>query len=609
MSEQRARGFWGRLGAILDATRRWTLNIIFLLVIGSLCFTVYSLFRVNVPEGGVLVLAPEGTVVDQYTAVDTVSHLSGNLPAETLLGDLIEAVDLARQDPTIEILLLKLDRLNHIGLSNTLELADTIAAFREAGKTVVASSTYYDQDQYFLASQADEIYVHNMGGVSLEGFAVVRNYFREAIDKLKIQFHVFKVGSYKSAVEPLIRDDMSAEAQEANRQWLEELWGLYRNTVLERRKITEARFDYFVNHIDKVLQKREGDSAQAALDFGLVDGIVSRPALSDRLAERVGRDAEGYFKQVHFWEYLQFKRGIQLPNNDAPVGLIVASGPIVDGDHPPGTIGGDSLAWLIRQARMDDTLKAVVLRINSGGGSVLASEIIRGELEALQAAGKPLVVSMGSSAASGGYWIAAGADEIWATPATLTGSIGIFGAFPTFQNALESLGVSTDGVGTTDVAGKLRADRPLDPVHARSIQEGLQYGYQRFLNIVAEGRGKLPQQVSAIAEGRVWSGVDAKQIGLVDHLGSLQQALDSAAKLAGQEGADSRLLRLPLSPEQELLRLLFGSGFVTELLPAAWADQLQSWLAPLASAQLLSDLMQLRDPRGMYAYCLTCAAP
>ena len=608
MSEQRARGFWGRLGAFLDATRRWTLNIVFLLVIGSFCFTLYTLFRVEVPEGGVLVLAPEGAVVDQYTAVDTVSHISGNLPAETLLSDMIEAVDYARQDPTIEILLLKLDRLSHIGLSNTLELAETITAFREAGKTVVASSNYYDQDQYFLASQADEIYVHNMGGVSLEGFAVVRNYFRQAIDKLKIRFHVFKVGSYKSAVEPLIRDNMSAEAQEANRQWLEELWALYKDTVMERRKISEARFDYFVNNIDKVLAKRDGDSAQAALDFGLVDGIVSRPVLSDRMAERVGRDADGYFKQVHFWEYLNFKRGIQLPKMDAPVALIVASGPIVDGDHPPGTIGGDSLAWLVRQARMDDSIKAVVLRINSGGGSVMASEIIRGELEALQQAGKPLVVSMGSTAASGGYWISAGADEIWATPATLTGSIGIFGAFPTFENALESLGVSTDGVGTTDVAGKLRPDRPLDPVHERSIQEGLHYGYQRFLNIVAEGRGKLPEQVSAIAEGRVWSGVDAKQIGLVDHLGTLQQAIDSAAKLAGQEGAESRLLRLPLSPEQELLRLLFGSGLV-QALPSSWVGQLQSWLTPLASAEWVSDLLQLRDPRGMFAFCLICAAP
>lgn len=603
MSQER-RGFFARMLAVIDAMRRWVINLLFLLFFGVMLFSIYNAFRIDVPRGGVLVLAPEGLVVDEYTAVDALTQLSASgLPQETLLQDLIDAVDYAKDDDSISVLLLLLDDLQHIGLAKGLEFSEALQRFRAAGKELVAMSGSYDQDSYLLAAQADQVLLHNMGGVSIEGFSVVRNYLRDALDKLKLNMHVFKVGSYKSAVEPLLRNDMSEEAREANRGWLEPLWDLYRDRIVAARNITVKDFNYYVNNIDRVLAGSDGDAAQAALDYGLVDGIVSRPALSNMMAERVGWDEDGYFNQVYYRHYLRFKRSMQLPSDSAGVGVIVASGNIVDGEQPSGTIGGDSLARLVRQARLDNSVKALVLRVDSGGGSAFASEVIRAELEALQQAGKPLVVSMGSMAASGGYWIAAGADEIWASPATLTGSIGIFGAFPTAEKLLEDLGVYTDGVGTTAVAGKLRIDRPLSPILARAIQRSIEHGYQRFIHVVAEGRGKLPEQVKPLAEGRVWSGMDAHELGLVDRLGGLDGAIASAAQLAGLNSDDHRLLRLPLSPEEELLRWFLEAGLVSSGLPSSLHSLLAQWL-PSAK-----QLAEFNDPRGIYAQCLLCAAP
>jgi protease-4 len=596
MTDAKKRGFFARIGRGLDTGRRWTLNLIFVFFVVMILVAIFSSVKIAVPDGAVLIVTPQGVVVDQLSAVDALTQISAKgIPTETLLSDLVETVELASEDPRIDVLLLQLDELEHIGLSKTLELSESINRFRETGKTVVAMASHYDQDQYLLASFADQIFVHNMGGVGIEGFAVIRNYFQSAIEKLKIHFHVFKVGSFKSAVEPLLRNDMSAEAKEANKAWLDQLWGLYRDTVLSRRGIEAKRFDFYVNHIDQVMAEVKGDAAQAAIDYGLVDGIVSRPLLRAMLIERVGEDEDGVYKHIFYRDYLALQRSLVI-RDKAAVGIIVASGNIVDGAQPAGTIGGDSLASLISQARRDDAIKAVVLRIDSGGGSAFASEVIRAELQQLQESGKPLVVSMGSMAASGGYWIAAGADEIWATPATLTGSIGIFGAFPTVEKLLLSLGVSTDGIGTTAVAGKLRPDLPLDPILARAIQSGINQGYQRFIGIVADGRKKLLEQV--------WSGVDAQQLGLVDQLGGLKQAVASAAALAGLSSNDSRVLRLPMSPEEELMKILLSSGMVKQALQGSSLLSTMNSILPAWTS-----VMQLQDKRGVYAYCLFCVAP
>lgn len=605
MTVTKKRGFFSRIVAIIEGTRRWVFNILFVIFVGVVLTALFTSVTVSVPDGAVLIVTPEGVVVDQITAVDALTQLSSSgLPTETLLSDLIETVDLATEDPRIEVILLQLDELKHIGLSKTLELSESINRFRDSGKTVVATASHYNQDQYLLASFADQIFVHNMGGVGIEGFAVIRNYFLDAINKLKIRFHVFKVGSFKSAIEPLLRNDMSDAAKESNKAWLDQLWAVYSDTLIARRGISAEKLDFYVNHIDDVMAKANGDAAQAALDYGLVDGIVSRPALRSMLIERVGEDEDGAYKHIFYRDYLALNQNLR-PAKPAGVGVIVASGNIVDGTQPAGTIGGDSLASLIRQSRRDNDVKAVVLRIDSGGGSAFASEVIRAELAQLQEAGKPLVVSMGSMAASGGYWIAAGADEIWATPATLTGSIGIFGAFPTVDEMLSGLGISTDGIGTSAVAGKLRPDIPLDPILERAIQSGIEHGYRRFIGIVADGRNKLVEQVEPIAEGRVWSGVDAQQLGLVDQLGGLKQAVASAAALAGLSDTSSRVLRLPLTPEEELMQLLLGSGMVKQVLQSS--SPLLSTLNSVLPAW--SSMLQLRDSRGVYAFCIMCVAP
>lgn len=604
MSEK--RGFFRRLGRFIDGCRRWLLNIVFLLMVGLVAVALLQGTPMEVPERAILVLAPEGVVVEQYTAVDAFTQLSGAGPAETRLMDLVDAVERASADPRIKGLLLRLHHLDHIGMSKTWELAQSLQQFRDSGKEVVAVSDFYDQDQYLLAAQADRVYLEPMGGVALEGFAVVRNYFREAIARLKIRFHVFRVGSYKSALEPIIRDDMSEDAREANRGWLQPLWALYRDEVLSRRAISAEQFDQYSNRIDQVMAAHKGNAEQAAIALGLVDKVLNRAELRDEYAPIVGV-SDGYFNQVHYLDYLFIERTLEL-GDKGKVGIIVAQGNIIDGEAPAGAVGGDSLARLIRQTSEDDSVKAVVLRIDSGGGSALASEVIRQELKSLADRGKPLVVSMSSAAASGGYWIAADADKIFATPATLTGSIGIFGAFPTVENLLEHIGVNTDGVGTTEIAGELRIDKPLSPILERVMQSGIEHGYQRFLNVVANGRDKPLEEVAKLAEGRVWSGLDAKRLGLVDELGSLREAVAAAAGLAGVSAKHSRVLRLPLTPEEELMEFLLQHGLVKSSVQRfGWLQNLSALLS--GPNKLLGELQSLNDPRGLHAYCSLCVAP
>ncbi len=607
MAKAESKGFFRRIGAFLRGLRQFLANLMFLLIITVVLVAIFAKHP-QVPARAALVLNPKGVVVEQLGPFDPLAELNGNGKRESRLANLLEAVDRAGKDSRIEMLVLSLDGLDHIGVAKSLELAQAIARFRETGKAVVAIGSSYDQDQYFLAAQADEVYLDPMGAVTLEGFGIYRHYYRRALDKLSVQFHVFRVGDYKSALEPLIRDDMSAEAREANSAWLEQLWGLYTRTVAERRGIREENLDYYINKIDKVLAAHDGDSAAAALSARLVDDLLSRTALRELLIERVGENDDGSFNQIDYREYLSLTRKRQ-PETRRSVGVLVASGVIADGAQPPGMIGGDSLAKLIRQARKDDDIESVVLRVDSGGGSAFASEVIRQELLKLKKAGKPLVVSMGSAAASGGYWIAADADEIWATPATLTGSIGIFGAFPSVEQALKELGISTDGVGTTEVAGGLRIDRPLSPVAARAIQSGIEHGYQRFLGIVAAGRDMLVEQVEPIARGRVWTGQDAVQLGLVDKLGTLEQAVESAAALAGLDEYRVEWVKPPLTPMEEVLKLMLQADGESAQSPMASSSlsAARRWLSPLLGS--VEELLQLNDPRGVYAYCSVCLAP
>jgi protease-4 len=454
---------------------------------------------------------------------------------ETLLKDVVDAIEAAKDDGRIQALVLDLHAFAGARMTKLHDVRDAILDFKATGKRVVAVSDSYEQDGYYLAAFADEVLMNKMGLVLLEGFGRYKMYYKDGIDRLGVDVHVFRVGEFKSAVEPYLRDDMSPEAKEANLEWLGDLWRIYLEDVAQARGIPVERLEEYATEFPRLIEEADGVTADAALESGLVDAALTRIEMRERLIELVGEDEETHsYNQIASCQYLETlddDRFGRKAKGDR-VGVVVARGTILDGSHPPGTIGGDSTAALIRQARNNEDIKAIVLRVDSGGGSAFASEVIRRECERARADGKPVIASMGSVAASGGYWISTSSDQIWAHPSTITGSIGIFGVIPTYQRPLaEYLGVRVDGVGTAPLAG-FRPDRELSDDVAVTIQRVIDQGYRDFLARVADSRGMTTDEVDTIARGRVWSGEDAYELGLVDNLGDLNDAIAAAAELA-----------------------------------------------------------------------------
>ncbi|MGB1141443.1 MAG: signal peptide peptidase SppA, partial [Halioglobus sp.] len=457
------RRFFSALWNLVTRIRLALSNILFLVMLGLIYFVYIGGAQEPLPEKAALLLNISGTVVDQKSLVDPLQALLGEpSPAdhEVLLRDVIDAVEMAAEDPAITALVMELDYLVFAGLSKTQEMVSAIETFRATGKPVIAVGDYYTQGQYLLASHADEVISHPMGGVVLEGFASYRNYFREALEKASVNMHVFRAGELKSAVEPFLRDDMSEEEKKVTQRWLDDMWGQYATMVETQRGLPEGAVDDFVNNLGDYLEERGGDTARATVEAGFIDKLMTRSEANTYLAGVVGAtDEDGLYEAIVFERYIGRKRPMSFTS---PIGervaVITAEGNIVPGDQPPGTIGGDTLARQIRSTAEAEGVNAIVLRVNSGGGSMFASEVIREQVLYARELGVPFVVSMGAVAASGGYYIAADADEIWATPSTLTGSIGVFAAFPTFEKLLERVGISTDGVGTTELAGSLRVD-------------------------------------------------------------------------------------------------------------------------------------------------------
>ncbi len=491
-----------------------------------------------VPDKAALVIAPQGPIVEQFTGDAVERALAETLrtgPAETRLRDLVEAIRAAGDDERISSLYLDLGGLDGAGVAKLQEVGAAIDAFRKSGKPVLAYGDYYDQPQYYLAAHADEIYLDPHGIAYVDGFANYGMFVKDALDKLSVDWNVFRVGQYKSAVEMFTRNDMSPAEREESLVWLNSVWGTWKSDVARARSLEPAALQTYADDAVAALRRSEGNLAKMALDAGLVTGLEGRFDVEERLAEITGEDEDLHsYKGVDHWAYLaNIHSGEALTAKPGDkVAVIVASGEIVPGEQAPGTIGSDTLAQQLRDARFDDAVKAVVLRIDSPGGSTFASEVIRREVEALKAAKKPVVASMSSLAASGGYYIAMNADRIVASPATLTGSIGIFAMFPTFQRSLERLGVHVDGVGTTALSGEFRVDRSMGDATREILQQSIEHEYREFITHVAKSRKQDVATIDAIAQGRVWSGADAKRLGLVDQLGSFQDAIEIAAKLA-----------------------------------------------------------------------------
>lgn len=561
-----------------------------------------------------LVIAPSGELVeqiDQDPAQQFAEEFNGYPPSQTVLRDLIEALDLAKDDARIPVAVIKLDNLQGAGLAQLEELNAAIDRFRDTGKTVHAYAPSYAQAPYFVAAHADDISVDPLGGVDLEGLSSYQNYFKDALDKLGVKVNVFRVGEYKSAVEPFLRNDMSEESKAANREWLGDLWTRYGATTGEARKLPADAIDGYARNMATNMEQAHGDSAQLALSSKLVTHIETLADFRKRLSEKVGMDEEiGSFRQVWYGDYLASARLAQqsekLVNSEQPrIALVVVQGEIVDGEGEPGQAGGDVIYDLLDEARRDEGIAAVVLRVNSPGGSVFASEQIRRAVQALRADGKPVVASFSSVAASGGYWISMGTDHIMAHESTITGSIGIFGLIPTIDGPLEKLGIHTDGVGTTPLAGAFRIDRPLNPEVGRIVQSSIDKGYRDFINGVAAARGMNAEAVDKIARGRVWSGLKAKEIGLIDSFGGLDAAVLKAASLAQLEDGKYRLDELqpqPASPLKMLAQLLGQSAIRLGAM-----GEMSAVLSQIKQVREVRTLMGwMNDPNGAYARCF-CA--
>lgn len=420
--------------------------------------------------------------------------------------------------------------MSETNLTKLRYIAKALEEFKESGKPVYAIGDHYKQSQYYLSSYADKVFMSPDGGVMLTGYGSYTLYYKSLFEKLNVNTHVFRVGTYKSFVEPYTLDGMSDEAREANTAWLNQLWGAYTSDVAKNRQIDASTLTPELDQFVVELKSVDGDFAKLSEKMGLVDELVNRPQLRKQLIDAFGENDDHSFNQISYYDYQPTIGDIQLPS-DNQIAVVVASGAIMDGTQQRGNVGGDTTAALLREARLDDKVKSVILRVDSPGGSAFASEVIRNEVDALKAAGKPVVVSMSSVAASGGYWISSSADKIMAQPTTITGSIGIFAILTTFEKGLEKMGVYSDGVGTTPFSG-VGVTRELPEGIAEIFQLGIENGYQRFIGLVSQNRDMTLEQADSVAQGRVWTGKDALALGLVDELGDFDDAVASAAELA-----------------------------------------------------------------------------
>lgn len=614
--------FFKGLWSAINFSRKLILNLIFF---GLLAVIVLSIPQQNgaikVPEGAVLKLNFEGKLVEELTYIDPVDAAFGEFfssndqPKEVLVDDVVKVINNAANDSRISMILLDLQSLHGAHLNKLDTISKALINFKQSGKKIIAHGSYYSQSQYFLASNADEISLHPYGAIKIRGFANYPLYFKDALEKLKITQHIYRVGTYKSAVEPFIRNDMSPAAKEANQLWLDELWSQYKSDIAEARKFETSNFDDKADQYLAKMKQVSGDYAQYALQNNWVDVLQTDQQLQAKLIQEAGPSFSGKtFKNISFNKYLSSLNSpaaLTLPSQDS-VAVIVARGNIVDGKQKAGKIGGDSTAALLKKARLNDNVKAVVLRIDSGGGSMFASEIIRNEVLAIKEAGKPVIASMSSVAASGGYWIAMSADEIWAAPSTITGSIGVFGTILTFEKSLNSLGIYSDGVATTEL-NNISLSRGISEDLSDVFQLGVEDAYDKFITLVAQERELSKEAVNKVAQGRVWTATQAQSFGLVDKLGNKQDAIDAAAQLAQLDNYDVITIEQTLSEKDQFLKELFNTKLVsTYILPEPSSNNLLqrviSSFGGLGEQMIeqFDEINQFNDPKGIYSRCLTC---
>ncbi|KOO16910.1 protease 4 [Vibrio xuii] len=603
------KGIW----KLITFIRLALVNLIFLASIGAIYFlyTTADTPTPAAPKESALIVNISGPIVEQSTYVNPMDSLTGSffgrdLPKENVLFDIVDTIRHAKDDQNVSGLVLALRDMPETNLTKLRYIAKALNEFKASGKPIYAVGDMYNQSQYYLASYADKIYLAPDGAVMLKGYSAYSLYYKTLLEKLDVNTHVFRVGTYKSAIEPFIRDGMSDPAKESASRWLGQLWGAYIDDVASNRQLEAKLLTPDMDTFLELLKKNNGDLAALSLNEGLVDQLATRQQVRKDLIEVFGSNGEDSYNHIGFYEYqANMTPKFDLAQDD--IAIVVASGAIMDGAQPRGTVGGDTTAALLRQARNDDKVKAVVLRVDSPGGSAFASEVIRNEIEALKEAGKPVVASMSSLAASGGYWISMSADRIVAQPTTLTGSIGIFSVITTFEKGLNNLGIYTDGVGTSPFSD-VGVTTGLSDGASQAFQMGIEHGYNRFIGLVSQSRDIPLENVDEVAQGRVWTGQDALEFGLIDKIGDFDDAVKLAAELAKVEQYNVYWVEEPLSPAQQFIQDFMNQVKVnlgidaTALLPQA--------LQPMA-AQIIQDanmLQSFNDPKGQYAFCLNCQA-
>lgn len=600
-------GIWRALDGVRKVLHLLLLVVLFLVFFGAIADAPPL-----IPKKAALFVQPVGMLVDQLEGDPydrAIAEILDKAPPQTLVQDVVDALALAKTDDRIPAVHLELSALGGGGLSKLQRIAAAIDDFKESGKPVIASGDYFSQQGYYLAAHASEVYMHPTGLVFLQGYGGFRSYYKEAIDTLRLDWNVFRVGTHKSYVEPYTRMDMSPEDRESRTRLIDQFWGMYQQDVEAARGLQDGAIDDFAQNLVELVAASGGDLAVAALDNGLVDKLLGRAEIRAVLQDYVGEDSSDNtdYSSVNALDYLrQMKLLHGDDKQDENVAVVIAVGNILDGSHSPGTIGGDSTAVLLRKALSDDSVKAVVLRVDSPGGSVFASEVIAQEIKALQAAGKPVVASMGSVAASGGYWISVVTDKIIASPSTVTGSIGVFAMFPTYQRSLAAIGIATDGVGTTPWSGQLRPDREMSESTKKLFQLMVNDVYDDFISGVADSRAMDKEFVDSVAQGQVWTGRDALENGLIDELGTFEDAIVAAAELAGLDDGDYGKIYIDpkLTPTEQMVldflalaqRVGFDAGSVIGK-PTA----LESFATSLQ--KLIAGVTQFNDRKGVYSHC------
>ncbi|MFT7559340.1 MAG: protease-4 [Flavobacteriales bacterium] len=606
------------LGKILSWTRIAIVNLVFIVLIVVFFQAISDAPTPEVAEKSALKITFSGRLVEQSTynptALDVVSN--NKQQPETVVFDVIRAIRLAEKDEQITGLILQLDFLHSAPIAKVEEIGQAINDFKRSEKPVIAYADSMMQSQYLLASYADQVYLHNFGNLYLTGFGIYRNYYKDATDKIALTFNVFKAGQFKDAVEPFIQTGMSDASREHNSAWLNRLWARFTENIERERSLPAGSVQDYIVNFDRNITEVEDGSSQLALQNGFIDGLYSRNELKNKLIESFGTrddddDDDKKLNKVGYKDYLSNPM-LALKASKNTIGLVVATGTIYDGEHDESNIGGESFSRLLRQAGKDDDLKALVIRVDSGGGSAFASELIRDEIQKLRDDGIKIYVSMSSVAASGGYWLAMAADEIWASPATITGSIGVWALIPNVSGSLQKLGINSDGIATTPLASAMDISREMSPEVKRIFQSGVDQTYARFIKLVAAARDMSYEDVDAIAQGRVWDGVTAHELGLVDNLGSLADVIKAAADAQSYDDYSVKWIKRELSPQEAIVKTLMEQ---TQSIGNSVASQIQaaqflpSSLLPKSLSKDLQTMAKLQqsDTVKIIAKCWECS--